>query len=72
LKEQAEEDLNRIWDHFYRAERSQDRKSRGTGLGLAIVKHILELHESEFGVVNTNQGVAFSFTLFESGGKPNE
>jgi two-component system sensor histidine kinase VanS len=68
----AEEDLSRIWDHFYRAERSRDRKSGGTGLGLAIVKHILELHESEYGVVNTNQGVAFSFTLQKSGGKPHE
>lgn len=68
----AEEDLSRIWDHFYRAERSRDRKSGGTGLGLAIVKYILELHESEYGVVNTNQGVAFSFTLIESRGKPNE
>jgi two-component system sensor histidine kinase VanS len=68
----AEEDLSRIWDHFYRAERSRDRKSGGTGLGLAIVKHILNLHESDFGVVNTTQGVAFSFTLNESRGEPNE
>ncbi|MFC5651250.1 ATP-binding protein [Paenibacillus solisilvae] len=68
----AKGELSRIWDHFYRAERSRDRKSGGTGLGLAIVKHILELHESEYGVVNTNQGVAFSFTLNESRGKPNE
>ncbi|MBT2292286.1 HAMP domain-containing protein [Paenibacillus albidus] len=59
----AEEDLGRIWDHFYRTERSRDRKSGGTGLGLAIVKHILELHESEYGVSNTDSGVAFHFTL---------
>ncbi|WP_029192624.1 sensor histidine kinase [Paenibacillus harenae] len=68
----AEEDLSRIWDHFYRAERSRDRKSGGTGLGLAIVKHILELHESEFGAANTKQGVAFSFTLYESRGEPHD
>lgn len=68
----AEEDLTRIWDQFYRVERSRDRKSGGTGLGLAIVKHILELHESKFGVVNTNQGVAFYFNLNESRGEPNE
>lgn len=65
----ADEDLNRIWDHFYRAERSRDRKSGGTGLGLAIVKHILELHESQYGVMNTKQGVAFTFTLHESRGE---
>jgi len=68
----AEDDLSRIWEQFYRVERSRDRKSGGTGLGLAIVKHILELHESEFGVVNTNQGVAFSFTLYESRGELHE
>lgn len=67
-----EEDLKRIWDPFYRAERSRDRKSGGTGLGLAIVKHILELHESEYGVENTNQGVAFYFNLNESRGEPND
>ncbi|MRN53170.1 sensor histidine kinase [Paenibacillus monticola] len=68
----AEEDLSRIWDQFYRVERSRDRKSGGTGLGLAIVKHILELHESKFSVVNTKQGVAFSFTLNEDRGELHE
>lgn len=68
----AEEELNRIWDQFYRVERSRDRRSGGTGLGLAIVKHILELHGSEFGTVNTNQGVAFYFNLNESRGEPHE
>ncbi|WP_244878919.1 sensor histidine kinase [Paenibacillus lautus] len=64
----AKADMGRIWDQFYRAERSRDRKSGGTGLGLAIVKHILELHESEYGVMNTDRGVAFYFTLNESRG----
>nr|WP_145156643.1 HAMP domain-containing sensor histidine kinase [Paenibacillus terrae] len=64
----AASDLERIWDQFYRAERSRDRKSGGTGLGLAIVKHILELHGANFGAVNTNEGVAFYFTLNESKG----
>lgn len=68
----ADEDLSRIWDQFYRAERSRDRKSGGTGLGLAIVKHILELHGSEYGVVNTDTGVAFSFNLNESREQSNE
>ncbi|QEY20799.1 HAMP domain-containing protein [Psychrobacillus sp. AK 1817] len=68
----AETDLSRVWDQFYRIERSRDRKSGGTGLGLSIVKHILELHHSEFGVMNTNNGVAFSFTLYESRGELHE
>ncbi|MEC0205196.1 ATP-binding protein [Paenibacillus lautus] len=65
-------DMGRIWDQFYRAERSRDRKSGGTGLGLAIVKHILVLHESDYGVMNTDRGVAFYFTLNESRGEIHE
>lgn len=65
-------DMGRIWDQFYRAERSRDRKSGGTGLGLAIVKHILALHESDYGVMNTDRGVAFYFTLNESRGEIHE
>ncbi|OME96401.1 MULTISPECIES: sensor histidine kinase [Paenibacillus] len=64
--------MGRIWDQFYRAERSRDRKSGGTGLGLAIVKHILVLHESDYGVMNTDRGVAFYFTLNESRGEIHE
>jgi len=59
-------DLERIWEQFYRAERSRDRRSGGTGLGLAIVKHILELHDSDYEAVNTEKGVAFRFTLREA------
>ncbi|MFD1887789.1 sensor histidine kinase [Paenibacillus wenxiniae] len=57
------QELERIWDQFYRAERSRDRKTGGTGLGLAIVKHILELYGSRYGVNNIENGVAFYFTL---------
>lgn len=59
----SEEDLVRIWDRFYRVEKSRDRKTGGTGLGLPIVKNILLLHESNFGAENTESGVRFYFTL---------
>ncbi|MEK4522015.1 ATP-binding protein [Psychrobacillus sp. FSL W7-1493] len=68
----AEEELSNIWEQFYRIENSRNRKSGGTGLGLAIVKHILELHQSEYRGMNTNQGVAFSFTLNEDRGEQDE
>jgi two-component system sensor histidine kinase BaeS len=51
----AQEDIPYIFDHFYRGDKSRDRKSGGSGLGLAIVKQLVEIHggqvavESKFG-----------------------
>lgn len=58
-----DEHLAHIWERFYRVERSRNRKTGGTGLGLAIVKLILELHESPYGVANTERGVSFHMDL---------
>lgn len=62
----SKEKIDRIWDRFYRVEESRDKQSGGTGLGLAIVKNILELHDSQYGVKNTEKGVVFYFTLEKS------
>lgn len=59
----GEQDMERIWERFYRIEKSRQRELGGTGLGLAIVKNILILHESNYGVKNTEKGVKFYFTL---------
>lgn len=58
-----QEDLDKIWDRFYRAEKSRNRSLGGSGLGLTIVKNILELHDSDFGVKNIKNGVEFYFSL---------
>jgi signal transduction histidine kinase len=62
-KQIPEEELNKIWDNFYKIDKSRNRKLGGTGLGLAIVKNILMLHDGDYGVENTEFGVKFYFAL---------
>ncbi|MDT3498471.1 HAMP domain-containing histidine kinase [Bacillus toyonensis] len=59
----AEESIDKIWDQFYRVDKSRQRVCGGTGLGLSIVKNIFELHDAEYGVTNTEDGVLFYFRL---------
>ncbi len=62
------ESLPRLFERFYRADKSRSREHGGSGLGLAIVKHILEAHDQEVFVQSTpNQGSNFSFTLNKAG-----
>ncbi|MCM3039516.1 HAMP domain-containing histidine kinase [Paenibacillus motobuensis] len=58
-----DEQLEKIWDRFYRGEPSRQRSAGGTGLGLAISKKILELHGVPYGAINTPEGVMFYFHL---------
>ncbi|MEZ2365372.1 sensor histidine kinase [Bacillus sp. RCC_6_1] len=58
-----EEQLDKIWDRFYRVDTARQRSQGGTGLGLAISKNILELHNAEYGVKNTEDSVLFYFYL---------
>jgi len=57
-----EDDLPRIFERFYRVDKSRARDPGGTGLGLAIVKHLVELHGGHVGVENAATGGA-RFTI---------
>lgn len=58
------EDISRIFERFFRVDKSRSKDSGGTGLGLAIVKHILEAHDTKVNVTSTvNEGSVFSFKL---------
>ncbi len=59
-----QEDIDRIFERFYRIDKSRNRNNGGSGLGLAIVKHILEAHKQKIYVTSKiGKGSTFSFYL---------
>ncbi|MGN0569535.1 MAG: ATP-binding protein [Candidatus Fimenecus sp.] len=58
-----DEDIEKIWKSFYRADKSHSRKEGRFGLGLSIVSAIQNLHGMEYGVKNAENGVEFWFDI---------
>lgn len=58
------DELNHVWERYYRASSNMARPAEGSGLGLSIVKEILTLHKTNFGVNSTEgRGTTFWFEL---------
>jgi two-component system sensor histidine kinase SenX3 len=55
-------DKERIFERFYRVDRTRSRATGGTGLGLAIVRHVAQAHQGEVSV-ESEEGLGSTFTL---------
>lgn len=59
-----DEDLNRVWERFFRVDKSHSRAIGGTGLGLSIVKHVAELHHAKVDISSQlNHGTKITITF---------
>ncbi len=57
-------EIDMIWERFYKSDKSRSRDGTGTGLGLSIVKKIFELHNANYGVQSEpGKGSMFWFQL---------
>jgi signal transduction histidine kinase len=58
------EELDNVWERYYKVDKTHRRSVQGTGLGLSIVKNILKLHHARYGVESTvGEGSTFWFEL---------
>ena len=58
-----EENINRIWNRFYKVDQSRNRNDGGTGIGLSFVKAVMQNYKKGYGVVNKENGVEFYIEL---------
>ena len=68
----AEEDIDKIWGSFYRADKAHSREEGRFGLGLSIVSEIQKLHGEKYGVENLPDGVEFWVTIQKADEKQNQ
>lgn len=60
----ADEELDNVWERYYKVDKNHKRAVMGTGLGLSIVKNVLKLHNLQFGVDSqVGQGTCFWFNM---------
>lgn len=62
-KQIPEEDMDRIWEKFYKVDKAHTREYGGSGIGLSIVKAIMESVNGSYGVQNYANGVEFWIEL---------
>ena len=58
-----EEELEHIWEKFYKVDKAHSRTYGGSGIGLSIVKAVMEAHDMPYGVLNHTDGVEFWIKL---------
>ena len=58
-----EEELEHIWEKFYKVDKAHSRTYGGSGIGLSIVKAVMDAHDMPYGVLNHTDGVEFWFKL---------
>jgi len=58
-----DDSIDRIFERFYRVDKSRSRDTGGTGLGLSIVKHAVELLNWEISVSSSSRGTTFTITV---------
>ncbi len=59
----SEENMQKIWNRFYKEDTSRNREMGGTGIGLSLVKAIMNNYNNKYGVINKANGVEFYFEL---------
>ena len=67
-----EDDLNKIWEEFYKVDQARTREYGGSGLGLSIVKAIADSLNQQCGVDNHPEGVSFWIELESAAKTANE
>ena len=59
----SKENLNRIWNRFFKVDEARNRNDGGSGIGLSIVRAIMNNYGNDYGVENKENGVEFYFEM---------